>query len=90
MYIFYNVVGFRRSGHICLTYLFGNYSALICMISAFIWHELLAQRESDNTISFLSSYILYTLFIHAWGVQVQSEVFGGQTIAPDKIVTITR
>ena len=64
------------------TYLFGIFSALICMTSAFMWHELyvLARRESSNVISCLFCFI----FIHTWGIQVQGEVFSGQTIARTK------
>ena len=42
------------------TYLFGVYSASVSITTAFMWHELLARRGSNDVISTLSRFIFHT------------------------------
>ena len=42
------------------TYLFGIYSASTRIITAFMWHEMLARRGCNDVISCLSQFIMHT------------------------------
>lgn len=42
------------------TYLFGIYSALTAVTTAFMWHELLAKRGCNDVISCLSCFIFHS------------------------------
>ena len=42
------------------TYLFGIYSASVSITTAFMWHELLARRGSNDVISCLSRFIFHS------------------------------
>lgn len=52
------------------TYLFGIYSASTKIMTAYMWHELVAKRGANDVISCLEHFIYRTQ---------QNGVFGGQT-----------
>ena len=71
------------------TYVFGIYSASVCMTTAFMWHELLGRRGSNNVISCLFRFIFHTTLGRTgakWSIW-WADICPGQTFAQAKIKT---
>ena len=59
-------IGKQFYSRLLWTYLFGIYSASVSITTAFIWHELIARRGSNNVIFCLSQFIFHTKLGAKW------------------------